>query len=395
MYTILLSMLITAASPQVEVHLLDGRTLLGTIADFDSQHLAIETVQGRESLTTAELLRLSVEGASVRPQQPARAWVELVDGSSVVGLDCLTEGETARMKLCDDSTIELPTAALATVRFQDAPEDAAAEWSRIVAMQHTTDVLVVVSGETLDYHRGVLHGVTDSTIEFDLDGDILPVPRSKVYGLIYYHRLNDDAVEPICRIVDTAGSRWSVETFEWGNELSWTTPDGIKRTQPLTSISEIDFSSGRIVFLSDLNPESVTYTPYFGSAEVLPLLGEFFTLREDRGLRSEMLQLGSKQYTKGLAMHSRTEVVYRLSDRFRRFRAVVGIDDAVRPSGNVRLAIYGDDRVLLQKDIAGTDPPEEIELDITGVRRIRILADFGGDGDVADHLDLCEARAIK
>jgi hypothetical protein len=57
--------------------------------------------------------------------------------------------------------------------------------------------------------------------------------------------------------------------------------------------------------------------------------------------------------------------------------------------------IRGDDRVLLDQVIKGSDPPLEIDLDIVGVRRLAILVDFGDNQDIADHLDLCEARVVK
>ncbi|MHC4177906.1 MAG: NPCBM/NEW2 domain-containing protein, partial [Planctomycetota bacterium] len=160
-------------------------------------------------------------------------------------------------------------------------------------------------------------------------------------------------------------------------------------------VRQIDFSRGKIVFLSDLEPESVTYTPYFGTGKALPLLTKFYALRKDKNLQSGPLQLAEKTYKKGLALHSRTRVVYRLPGRFSRFQAVAGIDNAVRPRGNVRLVIHGDDRVLLEATVTGADPPQPIDLDISGVRRITILADFGEEMDVADHLDLCEARILK
>jgi hypothetical protein len=263
-------------------------------------------------------------------------------------------------------------------------------------MDRTTDLLLVHSGDALDYHKGVLRDVSAGTVEFVLDGELLPVKRAKVHGLVYYHPPGDPLPEPLCQISDVGGSRWSVQTLKLAEGLTWTTPGGLKRTQAAATIRQIDFSRGKIVYLSDLKPESVAFTPYFGAGKATqPLLAKFFGLREDKNLQSGPLRLGSKQYGKGLAMHSQTKVVYRLPGRFSRFRATVGIDDAVRPRGNVRLVISGDDRVLLETTVTGTDPPLPVDLELDGVRRLSVLADFGQEMDVADHLDLCEARVIK
>jgi hypothetical protein len=394
-YTLLLGIILTASAPQVEVQTLDGRTLVGSLAELDSQRLTVATAEGPVSLPTGELLLLAVKDSSVSPDRPPAVWVELTDGSSLIGAEFVVRDRKALITFTDGSTAEVPASNLATVRLTAQSEQVAEEWSRILGMQRTTDLLVVRSGEVINYHKGVVRDVTPSTVQFELEGDLLPVKRSKVHGLVYYHPPADSTAESLCQILDAVGSRWSVRTLKLGDELTWTTPGGLKRTQPLSKIRRIDFSRGKIVFLSDLKPESVTFTPYFGSGKAQPLLAKFFGLREDGNLQSGPLQVDSKQYRKGLALHSRTRVVYRLPGRFRRFQATVGIDDAVRPRGNVRLVIQGDDRVLLEATVTGADPPKPVDLDLEGVRRITILADFGEEMDVADHLDLCEARILK
>jgi hypothetical protein len=149
------------------------------------------------------------------------------------------------------------------------------------------------------------------------------------------------------------------------------------------------------VYLSDLEPELAKWTPYFGATSELTTRKGFFAPKQDRSLQPETLRLDEKEYSKGLSIHSRTKLVYRLPGRFRRFKAMIGIDDRVRPQGNVDLTILGDDRPLLQATVTGTDPPREVDLDLSGVRRLIVLVDFGEHADVADHLDLCEARVVK
>ena len=89
------------------------------------------------------------------------------------------------------------------------------------------------------------------------------------------------------------------------------------------------------------------------------------------------------------------ELVYLLTEDFRRCQALVGIDDRVREGGNVRLVISGDDKELFSQAITGHDEPFPLDLDITGVKRLKIVVDFGDELDIADHLNLCEARLTK
>jgi hypothetical protein len=175
-------------------------------------------------------------------------------------------------------------------------------------------------------------------------------------------------------------------------KLQWTTPSGLSVSQPVEEIAKIDFSGGKLAYLSDLKPDSVAWTPYFGTAKPLPAMERFYAPRYDRGFDASPLRLGGAPYGKGLALRSRTEIVYRLPAPYQRFQAVVGIDDAVRPAGKVRLLVRGDDKVLFEAVIAGSDAPQPVDLDLTGVRRLTILADFGDGPNVGDHLLLCNAR---
>jgi hypothetical protein len=122
---------------------------------------------------------------------------------------------------------------------------------------------------------------------------------------------------------------------------------------------------------------------------------QLFHPREDIGLTQKPLTLDGKVYSKGLAIRSRTELMYRLTDDFRQFHAIVGIDDHVRDGGNVDLVISGDGKVLFSRNITGRDEAVPVDLDITGVKRLRILVDFGQELDIADHLNLCDARITK
>ncbi len=112
-------------------------------------------------------------------------------------------------------------------------------------------------------------------------------------------------------------------------------------------------------------------------------------------LDSSPIMLDGVQYDRGLAIHSRTEMTYRLPEPFERFQALAGIDDRLRPRGNVLLKILGDDRLLYEATIAGTDSSQPIDVSLKGVKTLTIVADFGSDLDLGDHLILAEAKLLK
>jgi hypothetical protein len=393
-WTLLLVAALGAPGLDAQVQTLGGETVSGAVLKLDDQQITLKTADGEVSLETDKLLSLAAKSPPAAAE-PLSMWVELVDGTQLPMKDYSVKDGQARMAL-DEGDIEAPTRDIAAVRLQASSDIIDAQWTKLLEEKIDADLLIVRKGESLDYHKGVLHNVTDKIIEFTLDGEVLPVKREKVFGLMYRHPAGRELPPSRCGLRDATGSHWLIRTMSLeGDRLKWTTPTDVTVSRPLASITRIDFSEGKVLFLSDLRPESVTWTPFFGTGDKLPLLREFFSPRQDRALESKPLRLGNKQYAKGLAVHSRTEMVYRLPGRFRRLEATVGIDESVRPRGNVRLEIRADDRVLLEKAITGEDAPLPINLDISGAARLTILVDFGEDLDVADHLDLCEARIIK
>ena len=225
--------------------------------------------------------------------------------------------------------------------------------------------------------------------------------RGKIGGLIYYHPAGPKLPGAVAHATDGSGSRWAVARLATAGPLATagrlvlSTPSGLEIPRAWSAVRRIEFASDKVLYLSDLPAQTTSWKPFFRPDSQVAVVDQYFAPRPDRALDRDPLQLGGKPYRKGLAMHSRTEQVFRLPDRFQRFKALAGIDDHLRPHGAVRLIIRGDERELFSVRLTGSDPPLPIDLEISGVRRLTILADFAGVLDAGSHLLLCEARVVK
>lgn len=394
MFQFLLVAAIAAGGPQFEARSIAGKTVVGSLAAVGEKQLTLETAAGRVDFDLDQLAALTLVATPPVPEI-GRVRVELIDGSLLLARQYTVESGRARLALASGRALDLPTAAVATVRFHAPSKTLDAEWARVLDARPAGDLLLVQKGDALDYHRGVLGDVTDSLVHFAVEGERLPVKRAKLGGLAYYHAGQEKLADVACRLTDAGGSLWAVRNLRLEGDLSWTTPSGVEASAPLNEVAKIDFASDRIAYLSDMKPESSQWTPVFPLDQDLPLLDQYYAIRENRAAEGQALRLGGEEYRRGLMLHSRTLVVYRLPDRYRRFQAIAGIDDQVHPRGSVHLVIRGDDRVLLEADVTGLDAPRPIDLDVSGVRRLSILVDYGRELNVGDQLLLCEARVIK
>ena len=178
-------------------------------------------------------------------------------------------------------------------------------------------------------------------------------------------------------------------------KLQWTTPAGLSVSLPVEKRREDRFFERQAGVPERPEARIGRLDALFRTAKPLPAMEQFYAPRFDRGFDSSPLRLGGIPYRKGLALRSRTEIVYRLPAAYKRFQAIVGIDDAVRPGGKVRLVVRGDDKCCWRVVVAGSDAPRPLDLDVTGVRRLTILADFADGLTAGDHLLLCHARLSK
>jgi len=163
----------------------------------------------------------------------------------------------------------------------------------------------------------------------------------------------------------------------------------------VTRITKIDFSGGNLIFLSDLKPDTFEWKSDLETSKTPTVVSTWYRLRVDEGFYGGPLVLDSHSYEKGLALHSRTKLSYRLTREFQRLAAIAGIDDRNRADGNVTLTISGDGKQLLSENLSGSKQIN-IDLDLRGVRRLEILVDYGEDKvGYGDYLNLCNARLMK
>ena len=398
MLQLILAGLISISAPELQVKPLNGPAIQGKLISLNRTHLTVATTDGEKSLPVKELATASI----IPPPQLVNAkpsvWVHLTDGSMVHGTNYVLKDKKILLKLLDGETLELAPGVIRNVRFQAFDKKSREQFDRIVSAEQAGGDVIIIRrpGKALDELDGIVRDINADTVLFEFDGDKIPVLREKVFGIRYYQATGKKLPPALCQIQDTSGSRWLVQAASIkADQVEFQTVSGVSWRLPVSALINLDFSSGNLVYLSDLTATHVEWIPYLGTRLASSRLSKLYEPRQDRNFSGQPLQLGDQTYTKGLAIHSRTTLIYRLTDAHKSFQAVAGIDPAMRDNGNVELVIRGDDKELFRQSISGKDAPITINLDISGVRRLSILVDFGQQLDIADHLYLCDARITK
>jgi len=386
----------SATGPQVVVVTQDGKTLRGALQSLTSERVVLSV---DDRAVTVERAKLSTTAPLSPPAAAADkpgVRIELVDGSVLIAAGYTAAGSGATLKFTSGEAIQLATKMIHGVRLLPPDPQADKGWAAVLAARAEGDRLAIRKQGSVDHLVGVLAGVTDGQVEFRYDGKTYRVPRAKVEGLVYFHAAAAELPPPVCRVSLADGSRLDVASLELaGGKLALRLLAGPSLKVPWGRVTRLGFSDRGAVYLSDLEPQSTRYAPLVDAGDSSAALAALYGPRRDAALEGGPLSVAKTQYSKGLAVRSRTELVYRLPGKFRRLVAVAGIDDRVRPAGNVRLEIRADGKTLFHATITGKDDPRPISLDITGAARVTILVDYGRGGDRADHLDLCQLRITR
>jgi hypothetical protein len=388
----------------VTVTLLDGDVLTGQLVSLRPDAVTVRSGDQPQEIPTSEVLTVAPARRESPSAAPPKVWLQLTDGSRVQGTEFRESAGAAVVELTSGLSVDLPTRSIHWVRLNPPSDSVDSQWNQIVARDATIDMVVVRRpGGNLDYVEGALQSVTDQSVRFSFDGEAVDVPRARLEGLIYYVAPSEDVPSVVCRVVDVDGNSWNAAAVSLSaEELRVETVAAVDLSVPLGRLEKLDFGTGNVVYLSDLEPLKVQWTPLLASTTVSDGLEQLFLPRRDQSFQGETLRLrlpdeGNRvrEFHKGLATYSRTELVYRLPAGFRRLKGWAGIDEAVSEGGGAQLTIWADGQLLFHQMISRPAEPVAMDVNIEGKERLTILVDFADDQALAGQLDLCNIRITK
>jgi hypothetical protein len=392
---------------------LDGREVTGSVSELSGGRVVLKTAEGSTTIQPDQLLGL-------RPQNPPKpssdrlpVSVELVDGSRLMASDFnVTDGQvTLNVR---DATLTGSSKAVSIARFKPETPAAKVAWAGFLKTHKDGgfkgDVLIVTKGDTVDFFEGVLHDTgndkdANKIIKFEVDGEVREVRFDRVDGLIYL-KVGGDAepTDPVCILSDTDGSQLRLKSIALKDgRLDFETLAGLKGSRPLEEVTDLNYSAGKIAYLAgdheadsdELSPlrKPVWRSPIDGWRPPQAQLDSSKPRSKNRWLPGDEMKIpGGQVFKRGLCIKGGWEIEYALRGQYRRFHAIAAVD--LNMSGAADLVIEADGKKLFEGEIREQQPPKALDLDVSGVRilKIRAIRKVPTQDGV---IDLCEARVSK
>jgi len=279
--------------PAVDVTDLNGQKLSGQLQKLTPSELVLSSAGKEKVLPLTEVLDVRFVNQLPAPEKNAKLiQVSLIDTSEIACSSLLTAGPNTEVKSISFGDLNLSAKSISHIRFSATDKKLDLLWKQLTQREIRQDLVVVRKGDVLDFLEGVVGDVSENEIKFLLDGDELPVPRDRVFGVIYFRQRTESSRKPICEIRGAGSDVLNVSQLAFnGQQVQARLVSGNQVAVPVNKLSGIDFSLGKISYLSDLEPRDVKYTPFFN---------DVWEYRRDRNLDGDPLRVGKQTYSRGL-----------------------------------------------------------------------------------------------
>jgi hypothetical protein len=437
-------LLCAAAVSAADLKTLSGKTVSGDLVSINEKDgIAIRPKDAKDPVATPLVNALQLDLVKDIPaiKLPPCTRVELTDGSVLYckpddGFRIVNKNQV-ELILLSGTKVVTPLKTLYTVlkngqdaKFRDSPDwktciDRSQGIIKGVKKATPSDVRVKRDGDTVNGFRvSFLENGEGTTLRYVREGyededkqnpRKLDLLEKDILGVIFTKSVNQTFVPSVCKVDDLELNRFvaaKVELKEGGN-LVVTTVTGAKVEYPLKQVGRLDFSKGKVEFISDLPKDGIDVEV---KVEKKPDGSDrTFQICYNKNFKDEKLQLRHtkegkeivEQYDHGLFLPATSQLLYKLGGEYDEFTAVLGVDEAAsNPETKARVTIEGDGAVLLSAEVTptavlikGKDPKEakraeRFTINIRDVKELRIKVEpmnivYGG------HVDLADAKISK
>jgi hypothetical protein len=292
----------------------------------------------------------------------------------------------------DELSLFAPHVALILLSVPEGMDGCERFVGRLRKEPRDTDVLLLRNGDRIEGKVTLLDEKTGC--EIFADGQTIRTAWPKLAGIAF-------ATSGVARprpkkthalAVLSGGARVHFASLHFDPRVrrwSGRTTSGADVTVAEQALVALDLLGGPAVYLSELIPLRYESTPYLGAR---------WPIGEDTAAAGRPLRVGESTYDKGVGLHGRCRLTYRLDGKYSWFEATVGLDPSAGGKGRARLAVIvdGKEHPLGEgKERTAHDAPLSVGVDVHGARELTLAVDLGSLGDVQCHVNWANARLFK
>ncbi len=361
---VILPVAMWAAFAQTEISPTDRPPFVASVLEISEAAVEI-SVGSQLSQLPVEQLRKIEFGASPPPvDRNRKGAVMLIDGSTFLCSDFkLVDAQAVFTTGFGEITVS--ASKLQHIQLQMLNAAQLVQWQAISKSRTSGDALVLIrSEEALEKLEGIVGGISSAAVAFDFGGQQINAPLTRLAGIRFYlsgETPTERAADKLAAIVrDEFDGHWNASTVQLARgskTAELTLLCGALISIPVENLRVVDFSSGSMQFLADLQPLSSEATQLMELGLKIPGASSLMGARK-RDLRTlEEVSLGPS-----LEFLGSGTVTYRIPPGFSR---LVG-EAELRPAGNrftpCRVTVRVENKLMWEQRLK--EPGQRLTFDI-------------------------------
>ncbi len=378
------------SDPEFTARRLDGTTWTGRLAHLDrNSGLRIVEESGAERTAgLEELFAITRVEPGPEPTRRRDGALILAGGDVLLGQVTHSNGEVVSLQSQGGAKLEVALDRVEGLVLGSPPsrERRDALIDAIRSDRRDSDVFWLANGDRI---TGTFVGLEGDRLLLEREGLESELPRSQVtvafdLALLRPHQPAERAFEVHTR----SGGRITGSDVLFDRGLLRVEIDGGPTVDvPIADVERIYARSPAFSFLTDRPIDAQESVPYVGLAQ---------PARIDRAVEGQRLEVGGRVVPRGIGVHARSLLAYRLAPTDRRFQAEAALLDSTNEWGSVIFRVLLDSRPAFESDVVRRgDPPVAIDLDVRGTRVLILIVEFGPNGGTQDEAAWLEPRLVK
>lgn len=365
------------------VAFLEGASTRGTVEAIDADG-TVHLSDG--SSTVMDDLYQIINGSGQTAEDIAPLRVELLDGSVFLATTLEIIDEECHVGWRYDRALKIGLDHVRSFRLKGDVAKNSYQRALRSKREEYDQLWIEVNGD-LQMVKGVIEKVDADTIEFEWEEQKRQFGREQVYAIVTADIVDVDRPENAALVELSDGSRISGENLELKDDTLHLTYLGGRPLQfPWRYITRITVNTGRLAFLSDLQPTSIRQKMIVAPAR---------SWQRDRSVVQQAMKVGGRAFRKGIGMTSGTQLKFLAGAQYDFLNATIGIDDGTNGRGDCIFVVTGDGEELYRQAMRGGDRARDIKLNVGGIDQVALTVEYGNDLDLSDHANWGDIRLVK
>ena len=321
----------------------------------------------------------------VSPDAKPAVLVHLLGGGKILAKSISVENDECKIETSLAGKLTIPLDQVRGVRLE--PAAVSLEFDKALAAPSADqDRLFIKIEDKVDSTAGIFKSLGEKDFQFDLAGESKTLPREKLFGFVVAQGSAEDApTKAVITLRDGSLIASEIDSLS-GGKLAARLPGGSKLEIPQEAIASLSLRSSRLAFLSDQKPVA---------EEQRSIAFLDVPWQKDRSVQGRTLTLGPRTFEKGIGCHAECRLTFAADGKWDVLAAVIGIDAETMGKGDCVFSVLADGEAVFTRRVKGTDPPQEIQVEIPRAKQVVLVVDAGAGLDLGDHADWCDVRFIK